>query len=115
MANRLTEQERLKIIKLVNDYGRKWRFIASQMPGRSESTIKSFFNSYEKYDTINPKLGRPPKITDEVKSNVVQSIEHDLEQHLTNLSFDNQISTSAKKILNDNGYSYSQKDRCSAA
>lgn len=62
MANRLTEQERLKIIKLVDIHGRKWRFIASQMPGRSESTIKSFYNSYEKYETINPKRGRPPTI-----------------------------------------------------
>lgn len=110
MANRLSEKERLKIINLVNIYGRKWNFIATQMPGRSESTIKSFYNTYEEKETIFPKLGRPVKITAEVKEEVINSIEEDPEQHLTNLSFEHQISTtSVKKILNDDGYSYHQK------
>lgn len=110
MANRLSEKERLKIIESVNKYGRKWKFIATQIPNRSESTIKSFYNTYLKKETIFPKLGRPPKITDEVKQEVINSIEEDPEQHLTNLSYDNDISTTgAKKILNDNGYSYHQK------
>lgn len=110
MANPFTEKERLKIVYLVEINGKHWKFIAENIPGRSDSTIKSFYKSYEIHGTIFPKLGRPVKITQEIKDDVVKSIEDDPEQHLNDLSSKFDISTtSTKKGLNTNGISYHEK------
>ena len=110
MANPLSEQERLKILELVGKYGTKWKFISTFLPGRTEPTIKSFYNSYQKNGTIFPKRGRPIQITQEKRDGIIKSIKEDPEQHLTDLSFEFEISApSCKMILNKAGFKFQRK------
>lgn len=45
--------------------------------GIPKSTVGSFLNSYERHGTINPKRGPRPKISDEIKQNVIKGVEDD--------------------------------------
>ena len=45
--------------------------------GIPKSTVGSFLNSYERHGTINPKRGSRPKISDEIKQNVIKGVEDD--------------------------------------
>lgn len=44
----LTEEEQRKVIELQKVHGNKWSHIAQFLPGRSDNTIKNFWNSHRK-------------------------------------------------------------------
>lgn len=108
--NMLTEKEKINIVNLVQQHGKKWKYIATLLPGRTNNTIKSFYISYEKHGTISPKRGRLKEITVEVENNLVNSVIANPEQTLIEMSSENDISrTTAKKILNEHHITYHNK------
>ena len=104
----LTEKQRLEVIKQAETSGHNWTSIGQSI-NRSPETCKKFYQSYKKFGTIYPKQGRPPKINDEVKQDVVKSMKNNPKQSLSDVGSQNNISkTSTKTILNDNKIKYYQ-------
>lgn len=58
MTRKLTEEEKIRIIELVDEYGRQWKLIG-EIVGKHPNTCQSFYLSYSKYHTINLTIGRP--------------------------------------------------------
>lgn len=109
MRRALTEQEKIRIIELVHEYGHQWKLIGSIID-RPFSTCKSFYDSYCKNGTLFPRLGRPPEITRDIENGVIGSIQSDGLQKLSNISKDFDISEStARKILIQNNINYYEK------
>lgn len=103
---RLTEKDKIDIISLVKVYGHQWKRIAAQV-GRNWETVRSFYSSYEKHQTINPKLGRPVSITEELKDGVVGFMDSEPTNNLRDVAYNFSLSTtSVRGILNDNSIHY---------
>ena len=82
----------------------------SRRLGIPESTIRSFMKRYHQTGTLNVQRGRPITITDEVRNDVVESIESQADQTLYQLSKNFSVSqTSARKILIDNSITCQRK------
>ena len=80
---RLTEQNKIDIIVLYHEINNQWTEMSRRL-GIPESTIRSFMKRYLQTGTLNVQRGRPITITDEVRNDVVESIESQADQTLTN-------------------------------
>lgn len=105
---KLSEQEQLQIIQLIERHGKRWELISREMKTRSPPTIKSFYQKFERTRTISSHAGRPKKIDSTIENGVVGSMIADREQLLQNIAFDFDIS-SVKTILNKNHITYHDK------
>lgn len=106
--NPLTEKQRIEIVKQAETKGHSWKSIGESI-GRNPDTCKKFYKAYQTTGTLFPKQGRPKKITDEVKQNVVASMKNNPIQTLNDVACENNISKpSAKTILNSNKIKYYQ-------
>ena len=104
--DQLSELDKIKIISLNDKYEHQWTRIANEI-GKNKETVRSFYNSFLEHQTINPKRGRPKKITDDVKDGVVKYIENNPTNTLNDVSQNFHISEpSAKQILNENKIYY---------
>lgn len=100
--DQLSELDKIKILSLNDQYEHQWTRIANEI-GKNKETVRSFYYSFVEHQTISPKRGRPKKINEAVKDNVVKYIENNPTNTLRNVSQNFQISEpSAKQILNDN-------------
>ena len=82
---RLTEQNKIDIIVLYHEINNQWTEMSRRL-GIPESTIRSFMKRYLQTGTLNVQRGRPITITDEVRNDVVESIESQADQTLYQLS-----------------------------
>ena len=82
---RLTEQNKIDIIVLYHEINNQWTEMSRRL-GIPESTIRSFMKRYHQTGTLNVQRGRPITITDEVRNDVVESIESQADQTLYQLS-----------------------------
>lgn len=106
---RLTPDERAKIIEYYGKYDNKWTYIASLMQ-LSESTVRSCIQSYKKSGQFQQKLGRPPKITQEQKDDVIHYFEQKPETTLREANKQLNFSISSTyNILNENKIHYFKK------
>ena len=78
----LSEKEQLQIIQLTERYNKQWTKISQEMQTRSPSTIKSFYQKFEKTGTITSQAGRPKKIDSVTENGIVGSVLFDPEQSL---------------------------------
>lgn len=51
LMNLLKVHEKILIENFVKQHCKKWKYISTLVPGRTENTIKSFYISYEKHRT----------------------------------------------------------------
>lgn len=72
----------MEIIKQEETKGHHWTPI-EQSINRSPETCKKFYESYPKFGTIYQKQGRPQKINDDLKQEVVKSMEKNPTQSLS--------------------------------
>lgn len=109
MSRELTEQEKLRVIELVDIYGQSWKLIGTII-GRHRNTCQSFYDSYIRHKTISPTRGRPKTIDSEMKEGVFGSIMKAPDQTLRQVASDFEIShTSVRSILKENHLKYFQK------
>lgn len=109
MTRKLTEEEKIRIIELVDEYGRQWKLIG-EIVGKHPNTCQSFYLSYSKYHTINPTLGRPMTIDQNKKNEVMSSINEKPDQTLRKVAFDFKIShSSVKSIFKQNKLKFFKK------
>ena len=102
----LSEKEKIHILNLVNQHGHQWKYI-SEIVNRKPETVKAFYNSYTKFQTISPKRGRSVKITEEVKYNIVQTMKNNPLQNLQDVATEFDVAkSSVKSILNENKIQY---------
>lgn len=105
----LTEQEKIKIISMVYVYGHRWKF-SSETIGHPYETVRNFYKSYLEHDTIFPKQGRPIKIDDNEKTNIVNHFRNTATGTLRNASTNFDLSPSSiRKVLNENKIQFFQK------
>lgn len=105
----LTEQEKIKIIAMVYVYGHQWKMI-SETIGHPYETVRSFYKSYIKHDTILPKQGRPIKIDNNLQDQVVKKMEENPTNTLRNVANELPLSpTSVRNILNQNHIQFFQQ------
>lgn len=106
---RLTEQNKIDIIVLYHEINNQWTEMSRRLC-IPESTIRSFMKRYLQTGTLNVQRGRPITITDEVRNDVVESIESQADQTLYQLSKNFSVSqTSARKLLIDNSITCQRK------
>ena len=102
----LSEKEKIHILNLVNQHGHQQKYI-SEIVNRKPETVKAFYNSYTKFQTISPKRGRSVKITEEVKYNIVQTMKNNPLQNLQDVATEFDVAkSSVKSILNENKIQY---------
>jgi transposase len=78
----LTESLKIRILIAYNELGPRWTEISRRLDVDSD-TARAFINRYEKSGTLHPKMGRPIKITQEIKDGIVGVVK--FEQEITNL------------------------------
>ena len=94
---------------MVHVYGHQWKFI-SETIGNQYETVRSFYKSYLEHNTIFPKQGRPIKIDDNEKTNIVNHFQNMPTDTLRNASTNYDFSPSSiKKVLNENKIQFFQK------
>lgn len=104
-----TEAEKLKIITLVNSIGNEWTRIGREVNHPAES-CRCFYNRYLKRGTLSPKRGRPPTITPEKKSAIVEHTEQQPLDDLRSIGDEFDVShSSVKTILNENKIKFHQQ------
>lgn len=107
--HQLTEEEKIRAIRLYDKYGKKWTVIA-RMIGCPESTIRSFINRYLEKPQLFLQRGAPKKVTDDVKDGIIGAFEEYPELDLTYAAglFD-LGTTTIRTVLHEDGISYMQK------
>lgn len=105
----LTEEDKLNIIHEVRTIGKQWTIIGRKY-NINPNSCRSFYNSYLTHGTLNPKMGRPVKIDDNKKREVIDAFEQDPETGLRDIAATLNIShTTIKKILNADKIQYFEK------
>ena len=92
----LTESDRIEIIHLVKTYKNQWKRIG-QLINKKPDTVKKFYLRYTKSQTIFPKKGRPPIITQKEKDDVCSLMLKDPTQTLEQVSSEFSFAKSTKK------------------
>lgn len=107
--NRLTPDQKAKIIEYYGKYENKFTYIGSLL-NLSESTVRSFIDRYKKSGHFQEKLGRPTKIKEEQKNVVVRTFENNPETTLREAKKYIDMSIySMVKALHENDIKYFQK------
>lgn len=79
----------------------------SENTGIARTTIISFLNSYEKTHELSPKRGRKPKVTDEIKQQVIDATISNpfahLKDHEANINLGRET---IRKILHEESFNY---------
>ena len=110
MSRSLSEQEKIRIIELVHEHGRCWTLIGDII-GKHKNTCQSFYDSYIRSGTINPKKGRPITINSDFKEGVMGSIVTVPDQTTRQVASDFEIShTTVRSIFKENHLGYFQKN-----
>ena len=107
--NSLTEAEKIDLLKKFDIYPHKWTTI-SRLTGIAPSTIKSFYQSYQRHGTLCPKRGPKPSIDPQDKQDVLTYITIDPELSLRDLASMTDMSKSMVcNILHANNITYHAK------
>ena len=102
----LSENDKVKILILIERYGTQWQRISSEI-GKNSETIRSFYKQYQKTGLLSPKRGRPIEIDQQTKNGVVNFIQGSPKSTLREASSNFNISpNSTKTILNTNQIRY---------
>ena len=107
----LSNDQKVVLIRFFDKLGPKWTLI-SKLTLIPESTIISFIKRYLNIPKLELKRGRPPSISDQTKTAIIQAYEENPEASLKQSSEIFEISPSkAKEILNEEKIFYMEKNR----
>ena len=97
----LSNDQKVVLIRFFDKLGPKWTLI-SKLTLIPESTIISFIKRYLNIPKLELKRGRPPSISDQTKTAIIQAYEENPEASLKQSSKIFEISPSkVKEILNE--------------
>lgn len=109
VRKRLTEHEKIEILKAHDKYGSNWTLIGREL-SINPNSIRSFFNSFTKHGTLSPRMGRPKTISQEIKDGVIGAVEFYPESKLRDIKSLFDISTaSIRSILNEDQIKFHPK------